>query len=61
MTCCVLERGIIAVVAAKGNMTVLMLGEDTLTLVLEEEELTLMPVATKTEGSIFVEKTKDRS
>jgi hypothetical protein len=29
--------------------------------VLEEEELTLMPVATKTEGSIFVEKTKDRS
>ena len=61
MTCCVLERGIIAVVAAKGNMTALMLGEDTLILVLEEEELTLMPVATKTEGSIFVEKTEDRS
>jgi len=37
MTCYVVERGIIAVVAAEGNMTALMLGEDTVTLVLEEE------------------------
>jgi len=61
MTCWVLERGIIVAVAAVGSMIVLMLGEDALTLVLGEEELTLMPATTKIEGSIFAEKTKDRS
>jgi len=53
MTCWVLERGIIAAVAAEGSMTALMLGEDALTLVLGEEELTLMPAAAKIKGSTF--------
>jgi len=61
MTCCVLERGIIAVITVEGNIVALMLGEDALTLVLGEEELTLMLVAAKTKGSIFVKKTEDRS
>lgn len=37
MTFCVLERGIIAAVTAKGNTIVLMFGEDVLTLVLEKK------------------------
>jgi len=53
MTCCVFERGIIAAVAAKGSMTTLMLGEDILSLVMGEEELTLMPAEATTEGSIL--------
>ena len=61
MTCWVLERGIIVDVATKGSMIVLMLGEDTLALVLGEDALALMQATTKTEGSIFAEKTKDRS
>jgi hypothetical protein len=51
MTCWVLERGIIAAITA----------EDALTLVLGEEELTLMPAAAKTKGSIFDEKIEDKS
>jgi hypothetical protein len=61
MTCWVLERGIIVAVTTEGSMIVLMLGEDALALVLGEEELTLMQATTKTKGSIFAEKTKDRS
>ena len=53
MTCLVLEKGIIAVVATEGSIIVLMLGEDALALVLGEEELTLMQATTKTEGSIL--------
>ena len=47
------ERGIIAAVAAKDSMTTLMFGEDILSLVMGEEELTLMPAAATTKGSIL--------
>jgi len=53
ITYCVFERGIIVVVAAEGSMTALMFGEDALSLVMGEEELTLMPAAATTEGSIL--------
>jgi hypothetical protein len=64
MTCCVFKRRIIVVVAAEGSMTVLMLGEEALTLVLGEEGLLVVPDATKTEGSILQKmsrKKKNRS
>ena len=47
------ERGIIVVVAAEGSMTALMFGKDALSLVMGEEELTLMPATATTKGSIL--------
>jgi hypothetical protein len=44
MTCCVFERGITVVVAVKGSMTTLILGE---------EGLIMVSAAAKTEGSIL--------
>jgi len=53
MTCYVFERGITAAIATEGIMTVLMLGEEALTLVLREKGLLVVQTVVKTEGSIL--------